>query len=42
MTVNIFEIYLEDYYLKKLTNIDNKMDLDGLIPSEQQHFTFEE
>ena len=40
LTVKVFEFNTENYYRKKLREIDNDLELDGLIASEETFFEF--
>ena len=42
LTIKIFEICPENYYLKNKFELDNKINLEGLIPSEEKVFNFNE
>ncbi|KAL4437870.1 hypothetical protein ABPG74_001041 [Tetrahymena malaccensis] len=42
LTVNIFEIKTENYYLEKKTQFDNTISLDGLIPLHTTEYTYKE
>ncbi|EAR85110.2 hypothetical protein TTHERM_00530680 (macronuclear) [Tetrahymena thermophila SB210] len=40
LTVKLFEINTENYYKKNLKDLDNNVELDGLIASEETSFEF--
>lgn len=41
LTVKVFEFNTENYYKKNLVAIDNNIELDGLIASEELAFEFD-
>ncbi|KAL4487468.1 hypothetical protein ABPG72_006988 [Tetrahymena utriculariae] len=42
LTVNIFEIKTENYYIEKKASFDNTISLDGLIPLHTTEYTYKE
>ncbi|EAS01818.2 hypothetical protein TTHERM_00565630 (macronuclear) [Tetrahymena thermophila SB210] len=42
LTVNIFEIKTGNYYMEKMTQFDNTISLDGLIPLHTTEYTYKE
>ena len=40
LTIKIFEFCTENFYLKNSKEIDNSINLDGLIASEEKEFKY--